>query len=338
MSPAEREECARVVLPADVYDYYRATSGQESTLVGQARAWQEVLLRPRLFQDVSQVSTATTVLGLTVAGPVLVAPTAGHGLAHPDGEVATARGVAAAGSVMVLSMRASSRIEAVAAEGASYWQQIYVLSDRGVSDEVATRAAAAGAAALVLTADTPFVARKSAGAPASLPLQGIIEALDRRRSSDVGLRQVPVRADDIGRLARLTGLPVVVKGVLRGDEAARCLDHGATAVIVSTHGGRQLEGVVPSPRALADVVGAIGDDAEVYVDGGIRTGVDVVRALGLGATAVLLGRPVLWALSTGGAEGVRELLESITHETAEAMALVGCPAVQDVGPDLVAFR
>ena len=261
-----------------------------------------MLLRPRLLRDTSRIETKTTVLGAPVAGPVLVAPTAGHGLVHIDGEAASARGAAAAGSLMVLSMRGSSRVEAVAAAG-PYWQQIYVLSDRGVSDEVAVRAAAAGARAIVLTVDTPFVTAKAGGGyPSTMPLQGVIEALDRREAGETGLLAVPVRPDDISRLAELTGLPVVVKGVLRGDEARAlsrqwCLGHRRC-----THGGRQLDGVVPTPRALVEVVDAVGD-TEVYVDGGVRTGIDVLRALGLGARAVLLGRPVLWALATGGPMG-----------------------------------
>ena len=230
MSPADREEAARQVLPTDVYAYYAAGSGQGQTYASQETAWADVLLRPRLLRDTSRIETKTTVLGTPVAGPVLVAPTAGHGLVHIDGEAASARGAAAAGSLMVLSMRGSSRVEAVAAAG-PYWQQIYVLSDRGVSDEVAVRAAAAGARAIVLTVDTPFVTAKAGGGyPSTMPLQGVIEALDRREAGETGLLAVPVRPDDISRLAELTGLPVVVKGVLRGDEARAlsrqwCLGH-----------------------------------------------------------------------------------------------------------------
>ncbi len=337
MSPADREEGARQVLPPDVYAYYAAGSGQGQTFASQETAWAEVLLRPRLLRDTSRVETKTTVLGTPVAGPVLVAPTAGHGMAHTDGEAASARGAAAAGSLMVLSMRGSSRVEAVAAAG-PYWQQIYVLSDRGVSDEVAVRAAAAGARAIVLTVDTPFVTAKAVGGyPAGMPLQGVIEALDRREAGETGLLQVPVRPDDISRLAELTGLPVVVKGVLRADEAQRCLDNGASAIVVSTHGGRQLDGVVPAPRALVEVVDAVGE-TEVYVDGGVRTGIDVLRALGLGARAVLLGRPVLWALATGGPDGVQHLLEDVVRETAEALTLAGATSPADVGRDLVTWR
>ena len=291
---------------------------------------------PRILRDVSSVTTRTTVLGTEVATPVLVAPSALHGLAHPDGEVATATGTREAGSLFVLSMRSSRTLEDVAAAAGPWWQQMYVLGDRGVSDEVARRAAAAGAGALVVTVDVPFVAKKPTGPLPPLPPSAIIEALEGRDPADPRYHQAPdLGPADIARLKEITGLPVVAKGVLRGDEALRCLDAGADAVIVSTHGGRQLDGVVPSPVALPEVVDAVGDRAEVYVDGGVRTGGHVLRALALGARAVLIGRPVLWAVACGGAGGVRTLLEDLTEQTEECLGLAGCVSPADTGRDLI---
>ena len=336
MTHESLQDRARAVLPDDVYRYFAAGSGQERTLADQERAWDSLRLRPRLLRDVSSVTTRTTVLGTELATPVLVAPSALHGLAHPDGEVATANGTREAGSLLVLSMRASRTLEDIAAAAGPWWQQMYVLGDRGVSDEVARRAADAGAAALVVTVDVPFVARKPSGPLPPLPPEAIIEALAGRDPGDPRYQQAPdLGPHDIARLKALTGLPVVAKGVLRGDEALRCLDAGADAVIVSTHGGRQLDGVVPSPVALPEVVDAVADRAEVYVDGGVRTGGHVLRALALGARAVLIGRPVLWAVACDGAAGVRSLLDDLTDETEECLGLAGCVSPSDAGRDLV---
>jgi 4-hydroxymandelate oxidase len=187
--------------------------------------------------------------------------------------------------------------------------------------------------------DTPLVARKPGSIPAVLPHNGIVASLDGRDWSAPMLQQAPdVTARDVARLAEVSGLPIVAKGVLRSDMALRCLDSGAAAVIVSTHGGRQLDGVVSVPEALPEVAAAVGERAEVYADGGVRTGIDVVRALALGARAVLVGRPVLWALAVGGADGVRDHLSALTAEVREAFALAGCMSCADVGPDLVGRR
>ncbi|GAA2468245.1 alpha-hydroxy acid oxidase [Terrabacter carboxydivorans] len=327
---------AEEVLPPDVFAYFAAGAGAERTLARQEQAWDDVLLRPRVLQDVSTTSPATQVLGQPVASPVLVAPTAAHRLAHPDGEVGVARAAKTAGSLLVLSMRASTRLEEVAAEAGPFWQQLYVLQDRGVTDEIARRAVDAGAKALVVTVDTPRVARKRAGFPAALPRTGIVEALDHRDVADPRLMQAAdVGPRDLERLARAAGLPVVAKGVLTAEAARDCVAAGASAVIVSTHGGRQLDGVVPAPLALPEVADAVGADAEVYVDGGVRTGSHVLKALALGARAVLVGRPVIWALAADGSDGVRRLLDDLTSDVEESLALAGCPSCSDVGPDLV---
>jgi 4-hydroxymandelate oxidase len=336
-------EAARAVLSPEVFHYYATGSGSGRTAAAEEAAWDAVRLRPRVLRDVSRVSTATSVLGTTVTAPVLVAPSAAHTLAHPDGETATAAATAAAGSLLVLSLRASRRLEDVAAAlgpAGTWWQQVYVLRDRGISDEVARRAAAAGARALVLTVDAPYVARKPGLAGPLLPPTGIVAALDGRDWSDDALLQAPdLGPTDVERLRAVSGLPVVAKGVLRGDEARRCIDAGAAAVVVSTHGGRQLDGVVTVPEALPEVADALaGSGAEVYADGGVRTGRDVLRALGLGARAVLVGRPVLWGLAARGAEGVREVLATLADEVTEAFALAGVPSCDDVGADLVRLR
>ena len=323
------------MLPPDVYAYYAGGAGDQRTLAAQEAAWDDVELRPRVLNDVSAPSTVTSVLGIPVTTPVAVAPVAALVMAHPDGEVGVARAAAAVGGLLVLSMRSSTHLEQVAAVAGPFWQQIYVLRDRGVSDEIARRAAAVGARALVLTVDTPYVARKPFAFPASYPATGLVEDLDGRNLTDGRLQQAAdVTAADIARLAAVSGLPVVAKGVLTPTAAERCLDAGAAAVIVSTHGGRQLDGVVPTPRALPEVVEAVGTRCEVYADGGVRTGVHVLKALGLGARAVLIGRPVVWALAAGATAGVHELLTELTSQVAEALALAGCAGCHDIDRDL----
>jgi 4-hydroxymandelate oxidase len=326
---------AQELLPDDVFDYFAAGAGAEVTLAREARAWDEVMLQPRVLRDVSETTVATSLLGRPVASPVIVAPMASQRLAHASGEVGTAIAARDAGALMVLSMRSSTRVEDVGAVG-PFWQQLYVLQDRGITDEVVERARAAGALALVVTVDTPIVASKRVGLPATLPPLGLVSPLDRRDVTDERLQQArDVGPRDLERLAERSGLPVVAKGVLSAQAARDCVAAGASAVIVSTHGGRQLDGVVPTPVALPAVVDAVGAEVEVYADGGLRTGSHVLAALALGARAVLVGRPVLWALATGGSDGVRHLLDDFREQVREALALGGCRSCADVGPDLV---
>ena len=332
---AELAGQARALLPSATWEYFAGGSGDGSDVERAAAAWAALRLRPRVLRDVSRVTTTTTVLGTPVALPVLVAPMAAHGLLHRDGEVATASGARTAGSLLVLSTRSSRLLPDVAAAAGPWWQQVYVMRDRGLSDEVARRAAGCGARALVLTVDTPYVAYRAGGRhPPPHEFAHLLPEL-AAASPERTLQAPDVTAADLARLHELSGLPVVAKGVLRGDEARRCIAAGAAAVVVSAHGGRQLPGVAAPADVLAEVVAAVGDTAEVYVDGGVRTAVDVLRALAVGAGAVLVGRPVAWALARGGSGGVRELLDDLHAELAEALALAGCASVGEADPDLV---
>jgi 4-hydroxymandelate oxidase len=328
-SCAELETHARALLPAASFDYLAGGAGQEITLAENARAWAAHRFRPRVLRDVSRVDIGTTVLGTPVAAPILVAPAAAHGLAHPDGELATARGAAAAGSVFTVSSRSSHEFPAVAAvTDGPLWFQVYILRDREQTLRDVRAAREAGARALVLTVDTPYLGVKARPAPGL-----VLPALTERPPH---LEQDPTLTfEAIGWLSRAAGLPVLCKGVLRGDDAAACIDAGAAGVVVSNHGGRQLDQAVPTAQALAEVVRDVAGRGEVYVDGGIRTGLDVLAALALGARAVLVGRPVLWALAAGGAEGVAELLTGLAAELAAGLALLGVPRLADLSPDLV---
>jgi 4-hydroxymandelate oxidase len=317
---SELERQARELLRPEVYEYYAGGSGGEVTLRANDAAWRQVRFLPRVLRDVSAVRTG-------------VAPTAFHRLAHPQGEVATAAGAARAGALFVLSTRSTHRIEdvgtAVADGGGSWWFQVYLMSERELTARLVRRAAAAGAQALVLTADTPVVGRK-----ARMPADGLIEEPDFLVNlgplEDLGVTEfVPVSLADIGWLSDVSGLPVVVKGVLRADDAAACLAAGAAAVIVSNHGGRQLDQAMPTALALPAVLAAAAG-RPVYVDGGVRTAEHVLAGLALGAQLVFVGRPVLWALACGGADGVQAWLDGLTDGLAHVMTLAGAAAPDEL--------
>ncbi|MCP3136125.1 alpha-hydroxy acid oxidase [Pyxidicoccus xibeiensis] len=330
---------ARARLPEAVFDYFAGGSGEETTLADNTAAWARLRLRPRVLRDVSSVRTATELLGTPLTSPVLVAPTAFHSLAHPEAELATARGTREAGSLLVLSSRASRRVEDVAAVAGPWWLQVYVLKDRGLTRALVQRAVASGARALVLTGDTPVVGRKRrdrSDSALALPEEDFLANLEGLTRRELAEQAADLTFADIGWLRELSGLSVLVKGVLRADDARECLHHGAAGLIVSNHGGRQLDGAVSTAEALPEVVEAAGGRAPVLVDGGVRSGRDVLRALALGARAVLVGRPVLWGLATGGADGVRRVLDGLREDTAHALALAGVSDVSAVSADLIA--
>ena len=331
---SELERQARELLRPEVYEYYAGGSGGEVTLRANDEAWRRVRFLPRVLRDVSAVQTSVRLeapLNLELGTPIAVAPTAFHRLAHPEGEVATAAGAARAGALFVLSTRSSRRIEdvaaAVAGAGGRWWFQVYMMRERELTAGLVRRAAAAGARALVLTGDTPVVGRQ-----ALVPGGGVISERDFSvnlgRLGDVSrARFVPASLADIGWLAEISGgLPVLVKGVLRGDDAARCLAAGAAGVVVSNHGGRQLDQAMPTALALPAVRAAAGA-RPVFVDGGVRSPENVLAGLALGASLVFVGRPVLWALACGGADGVQAWLAGLTAGLAHVMALAGAPSV-----------
>ncbi|MGY1749229.1 alpha-hydroxy acid oxidase [Modestobacter sp. SYSU DS0511] len=340
---AEQLEAARERLEPAVFDYYSAGSGQEVTVGEAEAAWGAFRLRPRVLHDVSTVDLGVELLGATVSSPFVVAPMAFHALAHPDGECETFAGAGRAGALGILSTRSSRRIEEVAASApAPWWFQAYGMRDRALTHALVRRAADAGAGAVVLTVDTPYVGRKGrvSGVRISVPddhflinlAQHLLPGTVAREAAEQDPSMTPAV---IAELAEVSGLPVLVKGVLRGDEAVRCLDAGAAGVIVSNHGGRQLDRAVPSALALADVVTAVAGRAPVLVDGGIRTGTDALLALALGADAVLVGRPVLWALAAGGADAVAAALEALAADLRHVLAVAGAARIADLDASMV---
>ncbi|TFV69190.1 alpha-hydroxy-acid oxidizing protein [Blastococcus sp. CT_GayMR20] len=329
---------ALAALPRDVADYYAGGAGSEITLGEATAAWGAWRLRPKVLRGTIGVDLRASLLGTEVATPIGIAPWAHQAMAHPNAERATARGAAAAGALMTVSTSASTSLEDVAAAEPSFprWFQLYRLHSPAHTDDLARRAGEAGYRALVLTVDLPVLGRRlrdltnDFALPADLPLPN--HPADAAAATAA---HPPWTFDDVGRFAELSGLPVVVKGVLRGDDAARCVRAGAAAVWVSTHGGRQADPVVASAQALPEVVDAVGDEAEVYVDGGIRAGWHVLTALALGATAVFVGRPAIWGLATGGSAGVAAVLDGLGAQLAHTMALCGLSDVRSVPRDTV---
>jgi 4-hydroxymandelate oxidase len=340
VSPREDlESRAGSLLPAPVFEYFRQGSADEVSVREAVRAWRHYRFLPHVLRDVSTVSVSTELLGTAVATPVAVAPTALQRHAHPAGEQEMAAGVAAAGSLICVSGNAGVSYADVASAGAPWWAQLYVVHDRAVSVTLLRRAVAAGASAVVLTADTPVVAAKRIAGESAWDISpaGFAHANeDRSGASPEALgKALDLSEEAIAWVHEVTGLPVVVKGILRADDAVRVVDAGAAAVWVSNHGGRQLDRSVATAHALRPVAQAVGDRAQVYVDGGVRDGHDVLTALALGAHAVFLGRPPLWALTSGGAQAVRALVDGITAELVEAMVLAGCRTWAELRPDLL---
>ena len=349
LSLEELEREARGVIGEMAYAYFAGGADDERLLAGNIEAWARWQLHPRVLAGVAGVDLATTLLGTAVSSPVVVAPTAVQRLAHGEGEIATAAGAAAVGALMVLSSLASCSLEEVAAvaPGAPRWMQVYILRDRARTVELVSRAAAHGYGALVLTVDTAVSGlrlrelRGGVRLPPHVTLPNVAGD-STHRAHDGGLMAVVTREfepaltpDDIGWLAGLSDLPVVVKGVQRADDAVRSVEAGAAAIVVSNHGARQLADAPATADIVGEIADAVGDRAEVYVDGGIRRAPDVMKALALGARAVLIGRPALWALAVGGADGVASLLRWYDAELRRTMALCGAATIGGIDRSLV---
>lgn len=340
---AEFESAARAVMEPAAFDYVAGGAWDEVSLVDNEAAWRRQRFRPRVLVDVGRVDPRTTLLGRPVAMPVGIAPMAVHGLAHPDAEMAMARAAAAAGVPFTLSTMSTASIEAVAAAApeATRWFQLYTQAEPGRSRELVERAAAAGFSGLILTVDLPRLGyrerdRRNAFA---LPPLGNFEA-DRPPSHRPIVRSGFERLEteqhasltwaDLAAIRSWSSLPLALKGILTAEDGRIAADHGVDAIVVSNHGARQLDRVAAPVDVLGEVVEAVGGRTEVWVDGGVRRGLDVVAALALGARGVLVGRPALWALATAGQAGVERALAILLEEFEIALALLGAPSPDDV--------
>lgn len=351
----EFEEYAKEYLPKNAYDYYASGADDMVTLRENREAFKRLVLRPRVLRDVSNMTITTTVLGQKITTPVCVSPTAMQCMAHPDGEKASAAAAAETGNCFILSSISTTSIEDVAkANGDGLrWFQLYVFKDREIARELVIRAENAGYKAIVLTVDTPLLGHREPDVRNKFHLPGHLQmanfshiggahAKGVRSLQDSGLAQyvsslfdLTLNWEDVKWLKSITKLPVVVKGVLTGEDAALAVEMGCEGIMVSNHGARQLDGVAATIDALPEIVAAVKGRAEVYLDGGVRRGTDVFKALALGARAVFLGRPVLWGLSHSGKDGVLSILNILTDELKHAMLFAGTKQLSDIGPQYV---
>lgn len=350
-SVAAFEEAARERLSAMAYAYYAGGAGDEVTLSRNCAAWSEIRIWHRVLVDVSRRSTGATLLGREMSAPLLVAPTALHRMACPDGELATVRAAGSVGVPMVVSSLSTTRLEEIcAAATGPVLFQLYIGQDRAFVRELAQRAVAAGCAAIELTVDTPVwglrereqrtgfrvpdgmgvvnLYREGHAGPTGHSGVGIGQALGWTIDASLSWR-------DVEWLVGQVPLPVLLKGICRADDARRAVASGAGGIVVSNHGGRQLDGAPAAAEALPHVVDAVAGRVPVLVDGGIRRGTDILRALALGATAVQVGRPVLWGLAVGGEAGARRVLELLVEDLSRSMALAGCPDIRSISRDLL---
>jgi L-lactate dehydrogenase (cytochrome) len=366
---AELRAMAKRTVPQPIFDYADGAAWDEVTARRNREAFNDVTLHPRAFTDVSAVDLRTTVLGKQIALPIMAAPTGLTGLQHPDGEIGVARAAHAAGTLTTLSTMASCTLEEVAqASPGRRWFQLYVQSDRALVDSLLERARANGYEALVLTVDVqvagvrerdvrngfsipPRITLKTLGqgithprwsagfvakarmVPANLGYEGSTSAT---LSSAVNrLFDPTVTWKDLADLRERWSGPLIIKGVMRADDAVRCVEHGADALIVSNHGGRQLDGAAASIEALPAIADAVGDRCELYLDSGIRRGTDIVKALALGARAVMIGRALMYGLGAAGEAGARRAFAILENELRIALALAGYPRAADLGADAV---
>ncbi|CAH2062504.1 unnamed protein product [Thlaspi arvense] len=342
----EYQAIAKEKLPKMIYDYYASGAEDQWTLQENRNAFSRILFRPRILIDVSSIDMTTTVLGFKISMPIMIAPTAMQKMAHPEGELATARAASAAGTIMTLSSWSTSSVEEVASTGPGIrFFQLYVLKDRNVVAQQVKRAERAGFKAIALTVDTPRLGRREAdiknrfAMPPHLTLKNF-EGLDLGRIDKIngsGLAQYAadqvdqsLNWKDVKWLQTITKLPILVKGVLTAEDARIAVQAGAAGIIVSNHGARQLDYVPATIMALEEVVKAAEGRVPVFLDGGVRRGTDVFKALALGASGVFIGRPVVFSLAADGEAGVRKVLQILHDEFELTMALSGCRSLKEI--------
>ncbi|XP_075650625.1 peroxisomal (S)-2-hydroxyacid oxidase GLO3-like isoform X1 [Castanea sativa] len=360
----EFQELAREALPKMYYDFYAGGAEDQYTLEENMEAFRRIMIQPRILVDVSRIDLSTNVLGYNISAPILIAPTALHKLAHPEGEVVTARAAAACKTIMALSFTSSCTLEEVASScNAVRFFQIYVYKRRDLSALLVQRAERNGYKALVLTADSPRVGRKEADIKNKMilpKLKNTERFLLLEASSDNGsdletftketkdasfwwkdngsnlaafakeTKDASFCWKDIEWLSTITNMPILIKGLLTREDAIKAVKVGVAGIVVSNHGGRQLDYAPATITVLEEVVQAVGGRIPVFFDGGVRRGTDVFKALALGAQAVLIGRPVIYGLAAKGEYGVRQVIKMLKDELELTMALSGCPSVKDI--------
>ncbi|BES97478.1 unnamed protein product [Nesidiocoris tenuis] len=348
----EFEQLAKNKLPKNWLDYYASGSCSETTLRLNKSAFLKLRIKPRMLRDVSKLECSTRILGNKIPIPIGVSPTAMQKLACPEGEIANVKAVASTKSIYILSTLSTTSIEDVAAAAPDTikWFQLYIYKDREITRNLVSRAERAGFQALVLTVDASVFGKRYADCrnkfslPPHLELANLkgISSSTFEGSEGSGLQSYvnslfdpTITWDDVKWLKSITKMPLVLKGILTAEDAKIAADMGVPAIMVSNHGGRQLDTCPASIEALPEIVKAVGDRCEVYLDGGIRYGTDIFKAIALGAKMVFVGRPAVWGLSCAGEEGVKKVLKILREEFQEAMALSGCVELSDIKKDMI---
>lgn len=341
------EAHARKRLSKSSWDYIEGAAGEGLTKEDNIAAFRKIRLRPRYLKDVSRVDTRTTIQGEEISAPICISPTGFHCLAWPDGEMSTARAAQAAGICYITSTYASCTLEDIvaAAPRGFRWFQLYVQTDRQLNKQLIQKVESLGFRALVITVDVPKLGNRRQDIRNQLDLKTNLLLKDlgslTQRNPTPHLQMLPIDSafcwDDLSWVQSITQLPIILKGILTKEDAKLALEHKVHGIIVSNHGGRQLDDVPASIDALMEVVAAVKGKLEVYLDGGVRTGNDVLKALALGAKCVFLGRPVLWGLACKGEHGVGEVLNILKDEFHTSMALTGCRSVAEINQNLIQF-
>ena len=333
------EVAAQERIEHGAWEYYQGGSGDEVTLRANREAFERIRLRPRMLVDVSALDIRTTVLGTPISMPVLVAPTAYHCLACIEGECDTARGTGMADTLMVASTFSTRSMEDIASCATGpLWLQLYTYGSLARAEALIHRAEAAGYKAIAVTVDTPRLGRREKDVRNKFVLpagMGIANFTLEEQSAEYIPEPFPLTWEMVDQLRSVTSLPILLKGILTAEDALLALEHGIDGIIVSNHGGRQLDGALASIEALPEVVEAVAGRCEIYMDGGIRRGTDILKALALGARAVLVGRPILWGLAVNGADGVRDVLNILRAELELNMVLSGRPTIESIDRSLV---
>lgn len=336
---SDYEILAQTLMEPAAWDFYAGGSDDEVTLRANCTAFERIRLRPRVLVDVNVCDLRTTVLGTPVNMPILVAPTGYHGLAHPEAECATAQAAGEVGSLMVASTVSNCSMEEIAAAASGpLWFQLYTYGGYQVSAELVRRAQAAGYRAVVVTVDLPRLGHREKNIRNKFALPPHLQEGNFTANTDLSEKSSLLTWDVLPWLRSITTLPILLKGILTAEDAKLAVEHGVEGIVVSNHGGRQLDTAMASIEALPEVVEAVAGRCEVYMDGGIRRGTDVLKALALGARAVLVGRPILWGLAANGAAGVRHVLEMLRDELELAMVLCGRPTIASIDRSLVSLR
>ncbi|GLJ10529.1 hypothetical protein SUGI_0129830 [Cryptomeria japonica] len=333
-------ELARQVLPKKIYEFFAGGADDEWTLKQNIDAFHRIRLRPRVLIDVSNVDMSTSILGFKISSPIMLAPSSYHGLANPEGELATTRAAAEANTIMIVSFSSSYNVEEIAATGdAVRFLQVYIYKDRSISAGIIRRAERVGYKAIVLTVDAPKLGRREADLRNELvtPVPGNLKGLISETEEDSTFASAATAAldssftwKDIKWLQSITNLPILLKGILTAEDAELAIQAGAAGIVVSNHGARQLDYSPATITILEEVVHVVRGRVPVLVDGGIRHGTDVLKALALGAQAVLVGRPIIYGLAVDGQSGVKKVLDMLNDELELAMSLTGCPSLKDI--------